>query len=719
MKDLVLVGAGHTHVQLIRRAAMAPLDATVTLVVDRPTAVYSGMVPGLVAGQYAAHELSIDARPLARRAGVRVLHSRATRIDPATRHVHLEGRPPIRYDVLSLNIGSTVAGRDVPGVREHAVATRPIHRLLTELDDRIAALGDRPSIAVVGAGAGGVELAFCLQIRLAASGRTPEIHLLYRSDRPLPGRDDRTRARIEQLARERGLHLHPNAEVQQVHADAVQTPSGPVPADLTVWVTGATGLPLATDSDLPVDRRGFVWVDDQLRVEGLKDVFAAGDCAVLRSWPEVPKAGVYAVRQGPTLDHNVRAALSGSSLEAYRAQRDFFGILNLGDGTALGSKWSLSNHSAMMFAYKDRIDRAFMERFQVLDADGAVTAGFDRPMAGMDGEMVCGGCAAKVAQQPLARALARLPPVEAPEIDVGPAEADDVVSWRHENQVTVQNLDAFSAFTDDPWLVGRVAAHNATSDVWAKGVRPRFAMATVQIPTDSDHEETLYQVMAGLRRSLDDDQIALLGGHTTLGEKLVVGLCVTGYADELPWRNAGAQPGDGLVLTRPLGTGVLFHADMAGRAPGTAIHEVLLTMQRGNRAASELCADQPIHAATDVTGFGLAGHLAEMLRASGCSATLQLADVPLYPGVSALLAQGERSTFHDNNRELLKSIAVRNVTSADVEALFDPQTAGGLLFATPNPTALAAHLHANGETAWIIGTCTESHPSGALFEVVP
>jgi selenide,water dikinase len=715
MKDLVLIGAGHTHVQVLKRAAMEPLDARITLIVDRPEAVYSGMVPGLVAGDYHPHELTIDAHPLARRAGVRVVHARATRIDPTTQEIQVAGRPPIRYDLASLNIGSTVAGRDQPGVREHAVATRPIHRLVSGLEARIEELGPRPSVAVVGAGAGGVELAFCLDARLRALGRSPTVHLLYRSDRPLPGQHDRVRRRVVALATGRGIRLHPETSVEAVTADGVVLEADTLAADLVVWVTGAAGLPFARESGLPTDDRGFVWIDDTLQVEGHPTLFAAGDCAVLRSWPGIPKAGVYAVRQGPVLDANLRAALAGEPLSPYRPQRDFFSILNLGDGTALGAKWGLANHSGPMFAWKDWIDRRFMTRFQVLDDQGAPTPAF-ATMGGMEGEMVCGGCAAKVAQQPLERALSRLEPVQDDRIVLGPAEADDVVAWREEGRLTVQNVDAFRAPLDDPWWVGRIAAHNATSDLWAKAVRPAFAMALVQIPFDADPEDTLFQVMAGLRHSLDADGIPLLGGHTTLGDALSVGLAVTGHPARIPWTLAGARPGDGLVLTRPLGTGVLFHADMAGRLPGPALATLLESLGRGNRRASELARPHPIHAATDVTGFGLAGHLVELLRASGVAATVALDQVPLHPEVERLLTAGERSTFHDANRVHLKTMVVRTDRVA-VEALFDPQTAGGLLFATPQPDRLVDALREGGETAWVIGSVTEARDDHAWMEV--
>lgn len=718
MRDLVLVGAGHAHVQILKMAAMEPLPARVTLIVDRPVAVYSGMVPGLVAGRYRAEELEIDARPLARRAGVRMIHARVERVDPVEKRVHIVGRPPIAYDLCSLNVGSTVAGRELPGVLDHAVPTRPIRLLLDGLEQRMQATGPEPEVVVVGAGAGGIELAFCVEQRLRDLGRRPRVTLAFRGDRPLPGGAPAVRTAIEQIARQRGIQLAPHTTVTEVTADRVVTSEGGLPSDLTIWVTGAAAHGIGRASGLPVDSRGFIFVGDDLRVEGHADLFAVGDCAVLRSWPEIPKAGVYAVREGPVLLDNLRRLLTGRTLRPYRPQRDFFSILNLGDGTALGTKWGRQATGAWMMTYKDWIDRRFLQKFQVLAPDHSLTPDFSAPMPGAE-EMVCGGCAAKVAQSPLQRALARLPPLDEPRIAVGPREAEDVVAWRDDEQLIVQNLDAFSAFTDDPWLVGRVAANNALSDVQAKGLVPDFAMALVQIPRESDHEETLFQVMAGLRSALDDEEVALLGGHTTVGEELQVGLAVTGTANALRWRLDGAHPGDGLVLTRPLGTGVLFHADMAGRAPGLAVDDALRTMQIGNGRASRLAGDHPIHAATDVTGFGLAGHLAELVRASSVGAEVDLESVPTYPAVAALLAHGERSTFHEENREVVKAVEVAPTAAQKplLEVLFDPQTAGGLLFATPDPEGLAARLEAGGETAWVIGRVTEPLASGGLFRV--
>lgn len=682
---MVLVGAGHAHVQVLRKQLMRPLpDAHLTVIVDRPVAAYSGMVPGVVSGQYTRSDVEIDARPLARRAGARFIVSPVTDIDPATRTVHLTGRPPIRYDIASINVGSTVTGLDVPGVRAHAVATRPVARLLDQLDARI---GQRPEhVVVVGAGAGGVELAFCALARLKRHGLSPTVTLVSSTARPLAGRAAPVGAAIQRAAAARGIQLRMNTRVVEVREDAVVLSSGEtLPSGLTFWVAGAAAHAWVKGSRLPTDDRGYIVVDDDLGVRGAEGLFAVGDCAVLHSWPQIPKAGVYAVRQGPILADNLRRTLEGSKSVPYRAQRDFLTLLNLGDGEAIGARWGRALTGPLMWRLKDRIDRQFMDKFQALRPDGARAEAFSEGMPTMaEMEMVCGGCAAKVGQSPLQQALSRLPPAPAaPDVVMGAAEAEDVVAFRHAGGVVVGNLDAFTAFTDDPWLVGRVGALNAVSDLLAKGTRPRYAMAAVTVPRDAPQEETLFQVMSGIRAALDPLECHLLGGHTMLGDTLSVGLHVTGFADGPLWALGGLRPGDRLVLTRPLGSGVLWNADMSGDAAGRWMAAASDEMIRGNADAMRAARDTPVTAATDVTGFGLAGHLAEMARAAGLTIEVWLDALPAYPGALPLLGAGRRSTAHEENQKILKVMSAPGHLAADPRfaLLFDPQTAGGLLLA--------------------------------------
>ena len=699
--ELVLVGGGHAHVRVLRRWMMNPLPGVhLTLVVDRHEAVYSGMVPGLVAGDYAATDLTIDVLPLARLAGARCIRAAVTRVDPTRRRLELEGRPPIAYDVASLDVGSTVRGREVSGLAESGVATRPIADFIRGVESRLAEApvsGDLPlRVAVVGAGPAGVELAFCVESRLRTLGRPAEITLLASNDDILPGGHRALAPRLRRTLEGRGIELRCGARVVEAGPGElrVQESGGGtsgVPCDLSLWATGPAAPDFLAASGLPCDERGFVRVRSTFQVEGFDDLFAAGDCAFLVDHPWVPRAGVYAVRAGPPLDANLRARVSGHKLRVYRPQRDFLALINLGGGRAAGSKWGLAFEGRWVWRLKNWIDRRFMERFQVLDAEGRPALGFKAPAMesadDMGEEMECGGCAAKVGPSPLRAALARLDPAQ-PDASVrlGLEAADDAAAFEVPGgDLVLATIDAFRAFTDDPWLVGRVAAVNAVSDLLAKGARPRHALALVTVPRGAPDQnaETLYQVLAGVRAALDPLGVSLVGGHSTAGPELFVGLSVTGdpgLAGQVLGLD-GLEPGDALVLTKPLGTGVLLAADAQGLAPSRWMEAAVASMVRDNARAAELALQFGARASTDVSGFGLAGHLDEMLRGSAVAAELVIPALPFLPGALELAARGTRSSFFDQNAEQRAALIHAPLPQAGPaeELLFDPQTSGGLL----------------------------------------
>ena len=713
-RHLVLVGGGHTHIQVLKAFAMdPPPDLRTTLVVDTPNAVYSGMVPGFVAGQYEAAELEIDLFPLARLAGAAVIQAAATGIDTGARRVELGGRPPVAYDMISFDIGSTVAGLDTPGVREHALPTRPIGDFARTVDARLAALADggarSPRVVVVGGGAGGVELAFTLRERLARGRADPRVTLVEAGPGILAGFPVGLGRRVTRAAGARGIEIRTGVAVEAVERDAVIAGGERLPSDLTVWVTGAAPHAAWRDAGLPTDERGFLRTDPTLRVEGHDVVFAVGDCATQVDHPWVPRAGVYAVRQGPVLTENLRRAVRGGPARRYRPQRDFLTLLNLGDGTAAGGKWGVSVAGRPVFAWKDRIDRAFMRRFRILDGTDRVTAEF-APIAGMRAKMdiLCGGCAAKLGQGALERALGRLEPgPRAATVELGIEEGDDAAAYATPGGTrVVSSVDQFRAFTDDPFLVGRVGAVNAASDIFAKGVAPRIAQALIALPDPlppEAREEVLFQVMAGARRAFDDLGVSLVGGHTTTASELLVGFLVEGFLEpgEELLAFGGLSAGSTLILTKPLGTGVLFHADMRGRARGRWVEAAIESMLRPNADGIRIARAFGAKAATDVTGFGLVRHLAGLLRGSGTAADLDVGALPALPGVRALLAAGLRSTFHAENETALRGMEVEPDARGhpDLPLLFDPQTSGGLLFGVP-PAAAADAVAALREAGY-------------------
>lgn len=722
-RTVVLVGGGHTHVQVLRRWAMdPPANIRLQVVLDRPVAVYSGMVPGFVAGDYALHELEIDVLPLARRAKAGVILSAAIGLDPVRREISIEGRPPIRFDLASIDVGSTVRGLGLPGVSKHTLATRPIGRFVLDLDKRLDAfekLDRPPRILLVGGGAAGTELALTLDARLRRAGIRPSIAIITGDVELLGGASRQTRRLIAREVKARGIETIALQRVLRAEASGVvvapvaggaedgdEDDERRLPADLVVWATGAAPIafPLAEDkngaSHLLRDTGGFLSIRDTLQTVGFDDVFAVGDCARLVNHPWVPKAGVYAVRQGPILERNLRARLEGKSLRNYRPQRDFLSLLNLGGERALASKWGMAQAGTSAYRLKDWIDRRFMDRFQVLDESGqprAELASLGAMDSSLDGsgeadDMACGGCAAKLGAEPLAAALSRLPEARADStVLLGLDARDDVAATRDSRgTITLHNIDVIRAFCEDPWLVGRVAASNALSDLFAKGGTPRYAQAVIGLPESEadDAQEILFQALSGIRETLDEVDVSLLGGHTTIGEELTVGLSVTGDApdDGRLLRQTGAQPGDDLLLSRGLGTGVVLAADRMGLAKGEWLARTHASMQRTNAVAGRLAHEFGAHAATDVTGFGLAGHLLTLLEPENRTARIDRSIVPLLPGARLLWANGLRSTAHPANHSAFEG-RIHAATEADEAWLFDPQTAGGLLLSiAPNRT---------------------------------
>jgi selenide,water dikinase len=373
LKQLVLLGGGHSHVIALKRFVMEPLPAAqVTLISRVMETPYSGMLPGLIAGHYTKAEAHIDLEPLAHAAGAHAICDEAVGLDLPKKQVLFRQRPPIGYDVLSIDIGST-PNLTVAGAAEHVVPVKPIDRLLERWSALIARLpaGDAATrVAVVGAGAGGVELLlsvqYAIRVRLAAEGRDDarlEYHLFLEGDRILPTHNASVRRRFERILRERGIHVHRGSAVVSVGEGMLRTADGREhEIDETLWTTQAAAAPWLAESGLAVDADGFVQVSRTLQSISHADIFAAGDIAAMVHDPR-PRSGVFAVRQGPPLARNLRRALLGEPLEDYRPQRQFLSLISTGDRCAVASRGPIAFEGAWVWRWKDWIDRRFMRQF--------------------------------------------------------------------------------------------------------------------------------------------------------------------------------------------------------------------------------------------------------------------------------------------------------------------------------------------------------------------
>jgi selenide, water dikinase len=370
---VLLVGAGHVHLEILRRLALEPApDLEVTIVSLEERHFYSGMTPGYLAGQYTVDDISSNVPAIARRAGAACVIGGAHRLDPAGRQVVLQDGRALPYDLLSFNIGSLLIGADDEDAR-YAERIKPLHRAarLKERIDAVAASdGGAPArVVIIGAGAGGVEVACATVAVLDRAGRQREITLVEGGDGVPAGYHARFQARTRAALDAHRVRLRLGVRGAARRPDAVDLDDGTaIASDLSIWLTGPQGAPLLAESGLPVEPRGFLWTDDRLRSTADSRVFAVGDCGTMLDHPRIAKSGVYAVRQAPILWDNLRAAARGRPLRAYRPQRDFLSILNTCDGRALLHYKGLISWSRWAWRLKDRIDRGFMRRYQRLAA---------------------------------------------------------------------------------------------------------------------------------------------------------------------------------------------------------------------------------------------------------------------------------------------------------------------------------------------------------------
>ena len=714
-RELVLVGSGHTHLHVVRMWGMHPIpDVQLTLVAAFSGAAYSGMLPGTLAGLYRPDDMQIDLRRLCDRTGVRLIVAEARGLDPERREVLLADRPPLPFDVASIGIGSVPRQHAVWHEHPQVLSIKPmatfLGRLSTTLERVRQQATNRLRIAVVGAGAGGIEITLCLHGWLQAHDLSADVALFDSNAEILSTYGAGAVQRVRRILHERGVTVHTQTRIEDFEAGALRDNSGRThPADLVVWAVGAAAPEVLEGFRLPRCERGFLAVRDTLQTTADLPVFAVGDTASLVD-QAIPKAGVYAVREGPILWANLRHWFQGKPLVPYRPQHRFLSLLATGDGRAVLDYhgWSAEGH--WVWRLKDHIDRKFVRMYQ------DVPQRMPPPRAVMpdaDEAMRCLGCGGKVGARALSQALARLHLPADPHASIALSAPDDAtVLDLSRGAADVLSVDFFRAFLDDPYLVGRIAAINALSDVWAMGAAPRGGLAIVTVPVGAERaqSELLYQVLAGMVRELSSAGAALWGGHTIEGSELTVGLSVAGdLGGRAPCQKGSLKPGDRLILTRPLGTGILLVGKQRGLARAEWIDAMLATMLRSNARSAEVALCHGVSAMTDVTGFGLAGHLTEMLSASGVSARLDVSRIPMLNGVRELLATGLKSTLADSNRELAASVAT-NEGNPEWGVLYDPQTSGGLLIgaAAERAPALIAALVAAGEFAVEIGEVTQA-----------
>ena len=694
---LVLAGGGHTHALVLLEWVMNPRmkpAGMITLVNQSSTTIYSGMFPGVVSGKYNIDEILIDLRTLALKAGVSFVKAKIEGIDCKKKKLLLLGRPEIEYSSLSLNIGTKTNSTSNSLIRSDKSLAFPIKPFAESLEFIIDQdlykddTSENPFV-IIGAGFAGIEIAFALRKRWPKRS----IQLKVK-----PGR----KLRKNILETIEGL----NIEIIKENSSVLYP---------TLICTGNKSFEWIKDSGLPIDQDGRILTKNTLQVINYPELFAVGDCGVIKD-DSRPSSGVWAVRSAMPLVKNLKNMSKGLKLYEWKPQRQAIQILDINSSKSDSKAfiaWGghMIGPAHWISRLKELIDRKFISKFSIIsDINSKIMS---------EEEMIkCRGCAAKLAYTPLNSTLKNINKMESSKddsIDIG-------VLMSGKN--LIQSVDGFPSLISDPWLNGRLLAFHSCSDIWACGGSVISAQSVVNLPSLSNdlQKELLFQVLEGINSALTVQGAKLIGGHTLESRKvseepfslaIESSLTVNGVIDDKTyfWSKGGMKKGDQLLISRPLGTGVIFSAFMNGYVRPYILDAVLKEMNKSqheivnyiNQLKDKDPSSNIVNACTDITGFGLLGHLSEMVESTNIDQSkmelepikiiLELDNIPIYEGVRELLDKGFESTLAPSNKIFLKNIdGVKNlrfelkyddfaISSYDnmMKLLVDPQTCGPLL----------------------------------------
>ena len=729
VRDLVLLGGGHTHVIVIRKWAMQPIAGVrLTLVSTDALTPYSGMLPGLVAGHYTVEQSHIDLTRLCRWAGVRFIEEEAASIDPERNRINFSGRPALEYDTLSIDTGGAPRLDNVKGASMHTVPVKPVHRFFEhwlKIEAKAVASRDGLDIGVVGAGAGGFEILLAMHQKLMGHRTSPgsaqhRFHWIIR-DQPLAGYPGRVGQMALDACAEKGINCHHGFDVVEVGDGILHSDKGEhVKLDDVLWCTEAMAPSWPASSGLQCDRGGFIEVNDSLQSLSHPNVFAAGDVAIQVNHPR-PRAGVFAVRQGPVLFSNLQRVVTDQALECYRPQDEFLTLLSMGSKSAIGNKGVFSVKGKWVWRWKNWIDLRFMARFNDLPAMpvskfGELSPKFAQELnqRASDYKTRCGGCGAKIPWDIVNHTLSQLKLNQHPDQITGVRERGDVAMIKPSSPLLAQSVDQIRGFVEDPWLFARIATLHGLSDLYAVNAIPQSAMLLVNLPFahDTIMRRDIEQLLAGVVFELNRADCELSGGHTSEAAELSLGIVVNGNAKEQQSAiGKEALVGYKILTTKPLGVGVVMAADMRALSTGTVVHEALQSMLLSNERAAQVFAQHQSAAVTDITGFGIVGHLAGLLSEHKVGCEIDLDKIPILSGALLLSRSGITSSLFQGNVRAWDHIVTSRAgsNSPAYPILFDPQTSGGLIALVPdnNANACVEQLQKNGYArACVIGTVT-------------
>ncbi len=695
-KDLILVGGGHSNVKLLMDFVKKPISnirvTLITSVIDTP---YSGMLPGYIQGLYSWRNSNIDLYKLSIVGKIRFILGKVKNINGLKKEIYFKDRCPIQFDYLSINIGIESDFSRIPGAKKYTIPLKPIAELNKNLQYK-EFFGE--SLGIIGAGAAGVEVSFALKERL----KNAKISLFSGKNGILPQYNNSTKKNVRKCLNYSKINLIENDPVLKIKKNLIITANNlKFKFDKIILATNGLAPKWLKNTDLEICKSGFIQTNNKFQTN-FNYIFASGDVINFDN-KNIPKAGVYAVKSGKILSQNIRNFILDKKLKIYTPQKYYLSLIGLGSGNVLAHKYKISFSSKINFWIKKIIDQNFVNKYTINNLD-------DFPMKSQKKqdniEMVCKGCAAKISIDVLKKSIPK-------EISYLSNDSSIIPSTKN----FYHTVDMINSIISDPFYLGMIAANHSLSDIYASGANPVSGQMILQLPIANSeiHIRDIKQIFSGANEIFKKNGCEISGGHTMIGEDdlPVIGFSIIGKGNNLK-KNNKIKNGDLLFLTGSLGTGLIFSGINNLKIDSFYQLPVLRQMLEGNRSIGNLFKLINPISATDITGYGLANHLINLIQRSNNlrGLTLNLENLPIFDGVELCLNQNVKSSFYDQNYNFAKDkIFFEEVKSKKQQVLFDPQTVGGIAFIAPktHKIKITKILNKNNVSFKIIGRVDNSH----------
>ena len=687
--DLVLVGGGHSHIILMMELSKKPIQGNrITLVSNEIDTPYSGMIPGFIEGVYSWRESHIDLYKLSLRLNIRFIHSKVINISSANKEIYLKDRPSIKFDVLSVDSGIESNYKKIKGAEKFCIPVKPISGLANNFLNKIKDLND---IAFIGGGAGAVELALAIRKRYIRDKSNLKISIITGINGLLSSFSNHTRQTSKNALKEAGISIIENTEVLEVKKNKIiMSDNNTLKIDKCILSTNAMAPNWLKSSDIKLNANGFIIVNSAFQTNR-EFIFAAGDIVDFDN-QNLHKAGVFAVRSGKPLAKSIKSYIITKSGKKYSFRKNYLALIGLSNGYTIGTKYNFSYSSKFNSFLKKYIDQKFINKFNnkssikneyILDIINKTLSLLDinsKFNFVKTNQMQCKGCAAKVPFTALKNTL--------PENIT--ASSDDASSISNYPQL-FQTIDMINAIIPDPFLMGKIAANHSLSDIIAVKSKPIAALMMLQLPFSNVdiNSRDLEQVLCGAKEIFDKHNCIINGGHTMIGKDSgpVIGFTVTGESKlKENKKSYKIKNKDILVLTEKIGSGIIFCGINNDMIDSYFQKDVITQMTNGNFLFGNISEKLNILSMTDITGFGLANHLLNLIKRDKNKTGLTIfpEKIPIFNGVKEAIDKGVKSSlFESNYNTAINSIIYDRQKKSIDEILYDPQTVGGLAFIVP------------------------------------